>query len=219
MQVGSVTETIDVSTSAPLLDQNTSSLGQVIDRSKIVNIPLNGRSPFRLVQLTPGVLTVPSANGQFGDLPVNTMDDSIISINGGRAKTNEVLIDGIPSTTGFVNEITTIPNVDATQEFKVQSNNLSAEFGRFSGGVINVSTRSGTNELHGSLYEFLRNSAVDATEFFNKRAGSSAPPFRMNQYGFAVGGPVLLPKVYNGKNRTFFSPIFKERDGGRDRSF
>ncbi len=209
LEVGTVAENVRVTAEAPLLDQDTSSLGQVIDGAKIVNIPLNGRSPFRLVQLTPSVLTVPSTNGQFGDLPVNTMDDSIISINGGRAKTNEVLIDGIPSTTGFVNEITTIPNVDATQEFKVQSSNLSAEFGRFTGGVINVSTRAGTNELHGSLYEFLRNSAMDSNEFFNKRSGKGTPLFRMNQYGFAVGGPVYVPKVYNGKNRTFFFTDFQ----------
>ncbi|MCL5742309.1 MAG: carboxypeptidase-like regulatory domain-containing protein, partial [Acidobacteria bacterium] len=209
LEVGTVSETLDVTSQAPLLDQDTSSLGQVIDSSKILNIPLNGRSPFRLVQLTPGVLGVPSTNGQFGDLPVNTMDDSIISINGGRAKTNEVLIDGIPSTTGFVNQMTTIPNVDATQEFKVQSSNLSAEFGRFTGGVINVSTRAGTNELHGSLFEFLRNSAMDSNEFFNKRSGKDIPAFRMNQYGFAVGGPVVLPKLYNGKNRTFFFTDFQ----------
>lgn len=204
LEVGAVTETVEVTAAVPLLDQETSALGQVIDNSKVVNIPLNGRSPFRLVQLTTNVMTAPSANGQFGDIPVNTMDDSIISINGGRAKTNEVLIDGIPSTTGVANQMTTIPSVDSTQEFKVQSNNLSAEWGRFGGGVINVSTRAGTNALHGSMFEFLRNSKLDANEFFNKRAGRATPPFRMNQFGFAVGGPVSLPKLYSGKDRTFF---------------
>jgi hypothetical protein len=207
--VGAVTGSVEVTATATLLEQDTSSLGQVIDGSKVLNIPLNGRSSVRLVQLTPTVLSVPSTNGQFGDVPVNTMDDSIISINGGRAKTNEVLIDGIPSTTGFVNEITTIPNVDATREFKVQSNNLSAEFGRFTGGVINVSTRSGTNALHGSIYEFLRNTSMDANEYFNGLAGNPTPSFHMNQYGFAVGGPVTLPKIYNGRNRTFFFADFQ----------
>ena len=204
LEVGAVTETVEVSAAAPLLEQDSSSLGQVIDSSRILNMPLNGRSPFRLVQLTTNVLTVPSTSGQFGDVPVNTMDDSIISINGGRAKTNEVLIDGIPSTTGFVNQITTIPQVESTQEFKVQSNNLSAEFGRIGGGVINVSTRSGTNRFHATLFEFLRNSALDANEFFNKRAGRDIPPFRMNQFGFAAGGPLLFPGLYSGKDRTFW---------------
>jgi hypothetical protein len=197
LQLGAVSETVEVTAEAPLLSQDTSALGQVVDNTRIVSMPLNGRSTFRLVQLTTNVLSVPSTNGQFGDVPVNTMDDSIISINGGRAKSNEILIDGIPSTTGFVNQMTTIPSVDGTQEFKVQSNNLSAEWGRFGGGVINVSTKSGTNQIHGTLFHFLRNSELDANEFFNKRAGSGKPPFRMNQFGFALGGPVI-------RNRTFF---------------
>ncbi len=204
LEVGAVAEAVEVNASGAAIEQDTSALGQLIDSAKVSNIPLNGRSPFRLVQLTTNVLTAPSANGQFADVPVNTTDDSMISINGGRARTNEVMIDGIPSTTGFVNQMTTIPNVDSTLEFKVQSSNLSAEWGRFGGGVINVSTKSGTNQIHGSLYEYLRNSAFDANEFFNRRTGNSTPPFRMNQFGYSVGGPVLLPKVYNGKNRTFF---------------
>ena len=204
LEIGSVAETVEVVAATPLIAQDSSALGQVIDNTKIANIPLNGRSPFRLVQLTTNVLTAPSANGTSGDTPVNTLDDAMISINGGRARTNEVLIDGIPSTTGFSNQITTVPNVDSTQEFKVQSSGLSAEWGRFGGGVINVSTRAGTNQLHGSLYEFLRNDVLDANEFFNKRAGKEKPLFRMNQFGYAVGAPIILPKVYNGKDRTFF---------------
>ncbi|MDZ4801579.1 MAG: carboxypeptidase-like regulatory domain-containing protein [Bryobacteraceae bacterium] len=204
LELGAVAETVEVTANAGMVEQDTSALGQVIDSTKVSNIPLNGRNPFRLVQLTTNVLVAPSANGQFADVPVNTLDDSMISINGGRARTNEVLIDGIPSTTGFVNQMTTIPNPDSTQEFKVQSNNLSAEWGRFGGGVINVSTRSGSNQLHGSLYEYLRNSAFDANEFFNRRAGNGTPAFRMNQFGYSVGGPVVIPGVYKGTNKTFF---------------
>ncbi len=209
LEVGTASESITVEASVPVLDQATSALGQVIDNTKISNMPLNGRSSFRLVQLTPGVLSAPSANGQFGDIPVNTMDDSIFSINGGRNKSNEVMIDGVPSTTGFVNAITTIPSIDSTQEFKVQSSNLSAEWGRFGGGVVNVSTKSGSNQVHGTMFEFLRNSAMDANEFFNKRAGGGKPPFRMNQYGLAVGGPVRLGKLYDGRNKTFFFADFQ----------
>jgi len=204
LEVGSVTQTTEVTGQAPLLDQSSASLGQVIGSKQILDLPLNGRSTFRLVQLTPGVTGVPSTNGQFSDIPVNTMDDSIISINGGRAKTNPILIDGVPSTTGFANEMTYIPSVDATQEFKVESSNLPAEFGRLGGGVINVTTRSGTNQLHGSLFEFLRNTALDANEFFNKTAGLTVPKFNMNQFGFALGGPVVVPKIYHGKDKTFF---------------
>ena len=204
MEVGALSEAIEVVSSAPLLAQQTSSLGQVIDNTKIINMPLNGRSPFRLVLLTPGVTSTAAASGQFGDVSVNTNQDTDFSINGGQGHNAEVQIDGVPATAGIFNSITTIPSVDSTQEFKVESNNLSAEWGRFSGGVVNVSTRSGTNQLHGTLYEFLRNSAVDSNEFFNKKAGQPIPAFRMNQFGAAVGGPVKLGKLYNGHNRTFF---------------
>lgn len=197
LEVGQMTQAVEVTAAAPILQQDSSALGQVVDTSKIVNIPLNGRSPFRLVQLTPGVLGTPAANGQFGDLAVNTTWDSNFSINGGRFQSNEVEIDGVPSTAGFFNQITTIPTVEATQEFKVQSNGLSAEWGRSGGGVLNVSTRSGTNGFHGALFEFLRNSKFDANEFFNNRAGRPIPPFRMNQFGGSIGGPVR-------PNKTFF---------------
>jgi hypothetical protein len=204
MEVGAVTETVTVTGEVPLLAQDTSSLGQVVDNSKIQSIPLNGRDPFRLVQLTPGVAASPGANGQFGDVPVNTNQDSDYSINGGQKHSTEIYVDGIPTTAGLFNSITAIPTVDSSQEFKVESNNLSAEWGRFSGGILNVSTKSGTNELHGSLFEYLRNSATDANDFFNNRAGKDKPPFRMNQFGFAGGGPVWLGKLYDGRNKTFF---------------
>jgi len=204
LDVGAVTDSVEVTANAPLLDQETSSLGQVVDNRKIMSLPLNGRMTFRLVNLTPGVLTTPGSSGQFGDVSVGTFDDINFSINGGRAQSNEVMVDGVPSTTGFLNLFTTVPSVDATQEFKVQSNAMSAEWGRFGGGVINVSTRGGTNQFHGSLFEFLRNSAFDSNEFFNKRAGRNKPPFRMNQFGTAVGGPIRLGRLYDGRNKTFF---------------
>ena len=214
LEVGSLNQEVVVTASEPLLDTETSAIGQVIDSAKIQSIPLNGRSSFRLVQLTPGLIASPAANGQFGDIPVNTNQDSTFSINGGRQMSNEILIDGVPSTTGQFNSITTIPTIEATREFKVQSNNLSAEWGRFGGGVVNVSTRSGSNQFHGALYEYLRNNVFDANEFFNKTAGLSIPPFRLNQFGGAVGGPVKLGKLYDGKNRTFF---FADYQGTRHR--
>jgi hypothetical protein len=212
LEVGSMAESLTVSAEAPILEQDSSSLGQVVDESKIQSIPLNGRSPFRLVQLTPSVVSTPAANGQFGDVPVNTNQDSDFSINGGQKHSTEVYVDGIPTTAGLFNSVTAIPSVDAAQEFKVESSNLSAEWGRFSGGVINVSTKSGTNEVHGSLFEYLRNSATDANDFFNNLAGKPKPPFRMNQFGFAAGAPVELGKLYHGRNKTF---IFGDYQGTR----
>lgn len=204
LKVGSVNQTVQVSGDAPLLATSNPTVGEVVGEKQIEALPLNGRSPYRLVLLTPGIHSVPSTSGQFGDVPVNTTDDTLISIDGGPASANEIMIDGIPTTTGFINQMTTIPSVDATQEFDVQSGPLKAEWGRSGGGVINVYTKSGTNALHGDVYEFLRNNVLDANDYFDKKAGNPVPPFKMNQFGFTLGGPVYIPKIYNGRNRTFF---------------
>jgi len=202
--IGDVTDSVTVTSAAPQLDTQTSSLGQVITGNTVENLPLNGRSTFRLIALTPGVTFSQSAYGQFGDVAVNSTWDTNFSINGGRAQSNEILIDGVPSSAGFFDQITTLPIVDETQEFKVESNNLSAVYGRYSGGAINVTTKSGTNEYHGNVFEFLRNSAFDANDWFNKRAGHSNIEFRMNQFGGTIGGPVTIPHLYKGHDRTFF---------------
>ena len=204
LQIGEATESVTVTGAEPLLNTQTSSIGQVITGQTVEDLPLNGRSTFRLIALTPGVTFNQSAYGNFGDVPVNTTFDTNFSINGGRAQSNEILIDGVPSSTGFFDQITTLPSVDDTQEFKVEANNLSAQYGRYSGGAINVSTKSGTNDIHGTAFEFLRNSAFDANNWFTKRAGKPKPPFKMNQYGGVLGGPLVLPKLYNGRDRTFF---------------
>lgn len=204
LAVGSSNQTVVVTGAPPLLDAQTSSIGQVIESRTITALPLNGRSSFRLIQLTPGVTFNQAAYGQFGDVPVNTTWDTSFSVNGGQAQSNEILIDGVPSEVGFFNQITTIPSVDATEEFKVESNDLSAEYGRFAGGVINVTTKSGSNELHGTAFDFLRNSALDANDYFNNLHGKPIPPLKMNQYGGALGGPVVLPRIYKGRNKTFF---------------
>jgi len=209
LSVGATTETVTVTGAPPLLDTQTSSVGQTITANTVSSLPLNGRSSFRLIQLTPGVTFTQAASGQFGDVPVNTQQDSDFNINGGRADANEVLIDGVPSTAGFYNAITTIPSVDDTQEFKVESDNLSAQYGRFGGGVLNVTTKSGTNELHGTVFEFLRNNVLNADDYIDRGAGNPTPPFKMNQFGAAVGGPVVLPHLYHGRDKTFFFADFQ----------
>lgn len=203
LPVGNVDQSITVSSAPPLLDTETSSVGQVISEKTITGLALNGRSTFRLIQLTPGI-TFNQGASQFGDVPSNTTFDSNFAINGSRAQSNDILIDGVPATAGYFDQITTVPSVDDTQEFKVLSNNLSAEYGRYSGGVINVTTKAGTDQYHGTVFEFLRNDALNTNEWFNKRAGLSKPKFIMNQFGFAGGGPVILPKIYNGREKTFF---------------
>ncbi len=233
LQVGATSEAIEVTASAPLLETSTASLGQVIDNRQVISMPLNGRNSYLLTRLAPGVqptttrnFTRPFDNG--------AMSDSSLSGNRGRA--NEVLLDGITNV-GADNVITFVPSIDATQEFKVQTNTYDAEFGRSAGGVVNVTIKTGTNEFHGSVFDFLRNDAFDANNFFNNRVGAKKAPLRYNQFGASVGGPILLPKVYNGKDRTFFFfnyeairqldgrtfvgavPMLKQRDGDFSETF
>ena len=157
-------------------------------------------------------------------LPGNNIPLSNLSINGGPTMGNEILLDGIPDTSPQFNQFAVIPSIDAVQEFKVQTNNMSAEFGRTSGGVVNVSMRSGTNLLHGSLYEFLRNSVLDSNRWFNNATGQSKPPFRFNQFGGTVGGPIKKDKSFfffnyeglrrrTGRTFLFSVPTLDQRRG------
>ena len=152
----------------------------MITGQTVEDLPLDGRSTFRLIALTPGVTFTQSAYGQLGDVAINTTFDTMFTINGGRVESNEFLIDGVPSSAGFFDQITTIPTPDDTSQFKVESNNLSAQYGRYTGGVVNVTTNSGTNTYHGKVYEFFRNSALDANDWFTKRAGLPIPAFKLN---------------------------------------
>lgn len=190
---GQVSESIEVRADAVAVEREGASLGTVIDTSKITNLPLNSRNPFALALLVPGV--TPGRN--FGDM-FNTAIG--MRINGGRAGTNEVLLDGVTNLTPGANPIAVasiLPSPDALQEFRIQTNSYSAEYGRTGGGVVNMMLRSGTNEFHGSAYEFLRNSRMDANSFFANRNGNELGAFQRNQFGGTIGGPVL-------RNRLFF---------------
>ena len=208
LEVGTISETVQITAEAPLLESTSAAVGQVIDNRSIVNLPLNQRNSYSLVFLAPGV--VGNVNEEF--------NQSNISVNGGRPGSNEILVDGIPSSPPLVNPIqgfTVYPSVDAVQEFKVQTDSYSAEFGRSGGGIINLIYKSGTNDLHGSLFEFLRNSTLDANNFFNNKNGIALASFKRNQFGASAGGPVEIPRLYNGRNRTFF---FADYEGLRQRS-
>ena len=210
LEVGGSTERVDVEATAPLINTNNAALGQVVENRRIVELPLNGRDPFALAALAPGVLPTPGAGFVH-------LGGSVPSINGASNFTSEVTVDGMPNTTprngARNNFLIYTPSVDAVSEFKVETNSLSAEFGRFNGGVISVVTKSGTNQIHGTVYEFLRNSKLDANSFFANRGGIPLGSLRRNQYGFTLGGPVTLPKLYRGKDRTFF---FMDYEGFRE---
>jgi len=208
LQLGAVTETVEVAAQATLVQSETSSLGSVIDNRHLINVPLNSRNAISLVALIPGART----GRAFGDAFNSTAN---VLINGGRGNSSEILTDGIANTASAANPINTVPvapPVEAIQEFKVQTNSLSAEFGRTGGGVLNFIFKSGTNELHGTLFEFLRNSALDANSFFSNQRGIRLASFRRNQFGGVLGGPVVIPRLIDGRNGLFF---FVSYDGLR----
>jgi hypothetical protein len=204
LQVGEIVDTVEVAASAPLLQTDTSYLGQVVESQRIVDLPLNGRYFSRLAILTAG--TAPT--------PAGARDEKTggFSSNGVRPYQNNYLLDGVDNNSmseDMVNQASYVvgPPPDAIAEFKVQTNSMSAEFGRSGGAVLNVTIKSGTNALHGTVYEFLRNSALDAKNFFDSPS-DPIPPFKLNQFGFSTGGPVV-------KNRTFF---FFDYQGTRQRT-
>ena len=206
MQVGQVTETVEVAAAAPLLESQSSSLGSVIDQRFVGELPLNGRNFVQLAILSPGVNgTGFSTSGtiQSGTRPDDRRPGTEIFSNGNREGSNNFLYDGVDNNERLIQLIVYRPAIEAVREFKVQTNMFSADLGRNSGAVVDVVSKSGTNELHGSVFEFLRNSAMDARSFFNVK-GTPFPPFRWNQFGFSLGGPVVLPKIHDGRNRTFF---------------
>jgi hypothetical protein len=206
LQVGQVTEVAEVTGAAPLLENQSSSLGTVIDTQLTSELPLNGRNFVQLATLSPGVNgTGYSVSGTImsGTRPDDRRPGTEIFSNGNREGSNDFLYDGIDNNDRLTLSIVLRPGVEAIREFKVQTNLFSADQGRNSGAVVDVVTKSGTNSWHGSAFEFLRNSAMDARSFFNV-VGQPFPSFRYNQFGGSLGGPVTLPKVYNGKDKTFF---------------
>lgn len=185
LSAGAIEESVNISADAPLLRTESGGLGQVIDNRKIVALPLNGRIFIQLVALAPGVALPPAS--------------FFPRINGGRPRTNEYLYDGISALQPEPGQVAFFPIIDAIQEFKVELNSPPAEFGRFNGGVINLTTKAGTNDFHGSAFEFFRNEALNARNLFAPKtaADPNKPVFRRNQFGFVLGGPVI-------KNKTFF---------------
>lgn len=214
LTVGQVTETVNVSANVVALETDSSNLGQVITNRQVVDLPLNGRNVFALAALTPGV--TPMAGFGVGLTSQRGAGQAAgannFMANGGQTGSNEVLLDGIPITVCCQGQPALIPTVDTTEEFKVQTNTSPAEFGRTSGGILNIVTKSGTNQYHGTAYEFFRNEKLDANNFFINRSGvppipgrdDLRTPLRYNQFGAAIGGPVLIPKLYNGRDKTFF---------------
>jgi hypothetical protein len=197
MEVGAVSETVTVTGETPLLETATASRGQMIDREKVRDLPLLGRNPFLLAVLASGVHIQPT-QGSISFRPFDNGGMDNISINGGRPFSNAFLIDGAPNTAterNTIGSLSFVPSPDAVQEFRVQSNTYDAQFGRTGGGTINVSLRSGTNQLHGSLYHYFRNDILNANSFQNNANNNKRTAFRWNQPGLVIDGPVWIPKL------------------------
>jgi hypothetical protein len=219
LPLGAVFETVTVEGGASMINTTDASVSTVIDHSYVENMPLNGRSFQDLILLTPGILTQSPQSGlgvgQTGEL----------SVNGQRTESNNYTVDGVSANVGVtagqgmilgagasgslpgattLGTTQALVSVDSLQEFRVQSSTYSAEYGRNSGGQFAFETKSGTNQWHGTVYDYLRNGFFDAQDWFNDYFGVKEPALRQNDFGGTLGGPVRIPHLYNGKDKTFF---------------
>jgi hypothetical protein len=208
MDVGAISEQVLVTSDVPVIETATTSVGTVINQRTVQEIPLNGRHFVDLGLLIPGSVTPPQ-NG-FLTAPLRGQGSFGLNTAGGREDTVNFMINGINLNDMVQNQITFQPSINTVQEFKADNSTFSAEYGRNSGAIVNIATRSGANDYHGEFFEFLRNDALDARNFFERTPQPA--PFKRNQFGFNIGGPVNVPHLgeggpglsYNGKNKTFF---------------
>lgn len=197
MVLGNNQEVVDVTSEAPIVDTTSTQLGAIVDSKEVVVLPLNTRDTYQLLQLQPGVM---SNAGSSDNIAYGSDDPGVVSVNGGRGRSNNFNVNGGDANDLFVNLPTVQPNPDSIEEFRVLTNTFDAEYGRNSGAIINVVTKSGTNNWHGSLYEFFRNKDLNARGYFDP----VNPDFQQNQYGGTIGGPIK-------KDRTFIFLSFEER--------
>lgn len=215
LQVGTELQTIDVSAQAALLSTDQATLGQVMNEQNVQELPLNGRNVGTLAALQPGVqfggrMGLTNANGGTGGGVPIPGDAITISANGQRDTDFHATLDGVAVTEARVNTLPFTPSPEAISEFRVLAGTYSAEYGTHAGGQLTIVLRSGSNQFHGDVFEFLRNDALDATDYFQNYFNPVGAPLkpknqlRQNQYGGVLSGPIIIPKVYNGKDRTFF---------------
>src|ERR1017187_5239454 len=203
MKVGAQTTTLTVDSTAPVLDTQTATVGTTVEQAKISQLPYNGRNFLQTLLFTPGV--VPGVQGS----ELNNSRGGSINANGLREDMNSFLLDGMSNTSLALGTFAAAPPLDSIQEFKMETGVYDARFGVSGGAQVNIVTKSGTNQIHGAVYEYLRNGNLDARNFFEPEV----PPFHRNQYGASLGGPMVLPQVYNGHDKTFF---FLNYEGLRD---
>src|SRR5216683_2268145 len=197
MQPGATQETVEVTSEAPLVDTTSTQLGTVVNDRAINQLPLNARDTYQFLQLQPGVTSTVGSGNQ---IVYGSDKAGSVSVNGGRGRANNFSVNGGDANDQFVNLPTVQPSPDSIQEFRVLTNTFDAEYGRNSGSVVNVVTKSGTNSIHGNLYEFFRNKVLNARNYFEE----TRPQFQQNQFGGTLGGPIK-------KDRTFFFGSYEGR--------
>ena len=202
LQAGAVSQSVTTSAQAVMVDTSSGNAGTVVDRANIANLPVSGRNALDLVEITPGVQNAltPVASSFYA----RTTTVLGLQMNGGPLSVNNMTIDGVNNLDAYISIANVNPSVDMIQEFQAKSGPLPAEYGYTLGGFVSLATRSGTDQLHGSVYDYFRNNALDANSWANNRSGQALAPIRYDLYGGTVGGPVRIPKVYDGRNRTFF---------------
>ena len=193
LTVGATTSTIEVTSEAPLLSTQSSSLSYGVESKEVQQLPLNGRDPLALAGLVPGV--VPQGNTS-GAPTGNVNGWGNYQIGGGTANQSAMFIDGAPISVSYADSTILVPTQDSVQEFQIQTNNVSPEYGRFAGGVVNMATKSGTNDFHGTAYDYVRNAVLNANSWTNKFTGAVRPQLVQNQYGANLGGPALKDKAF-----------------------
>jgi hypothetical protein len=211
LKVGGVAETIQVTATPPEMTTDRADRSLMIENAFVESIPLNIRNPLQLINDTAGVTK--GNDGLSGQNYSSQSRSNTFRINGAKGSTTDVLIDGAANTTAYYNQDAGIPGVDSVQETRVYTDSYAPEFGRTSGGLVAFALRSGTDHLHGSAFEFYRNESMDANGYNANLAGLPRGSFGRNQFGFRIGGPVVIPKAYDGRSKTFF---FFSYDGLRD---
>jgi len=211
LQPASVHEEVQVMDTPPEVTTDRPDRSVVIDRTFVASIPLNVRNPLQLINFSPAVTK--GDDGLSGQNVTSESRTNTWRINGAKGSTTDIALDGGTDTTAYYNQAAGIPGVDAVQEYRVYTSAYAPEFGRTSGGTVAYALRSGSNAVHGSLFEYLRNSDLDADGFNADKAGQPIAAFRRNQFGGTVGGPVVLPRLYHGRDKTFF---FVSYEGLRD---
>jgi Carboxypeptidase regulatory-like domain/TonB dependent receptor len=204
LEVGAVSETVNVSATASLLEVASASMGQVIDSKRISELPLKDGNPIMLAQLAPGVMNLSTGGWS---RPFDVGSPSAIATDGTRTGNTEFTMDGAPNNQRT--SVAYIPPADVVQEFRITTANFDAAQGFATGASINVSVKSGTNQLHGTAYHFLQNPVLNANRFFSNAAGLERPVIRLNRWGTSGTGPVLLPKLYDGRNKTFWTYVYE----------